>query len=138
VPVARLVFAALLLAMALGQALSLPVFVDAVESYRIGSAVAPPLAAALLASEAGAGLGLITGWPRVRVVAGWVGLAVAVAWAALAVQAFVRTLAIPNCGCFGRYFAQRLGWWILVQDGYFVLLALLALRSARREGQPRA
>ena len=133
-PIARLVFAILLLAMAAGQMLSLPVFVRAIETYRVaGPAASALLSAALIVSEAASGVGLITRWRRARVGAAWMGLGVAMAWAALAIQAFVRSLVIPNCGCFGRYLAQRLSSWVLVQDGYFILLASLALRSARRD-----
>lgn len=133
-PLARVAFAVLLLSMAVGQMLSVGAFVSAVESYRLGGREAAVLVAtALIASEAAAGVGLLTPRPRVRIVAAWLGLGVAGVWAALAVQAFVRALAIPNCGCFGRYLAQRLSWWVLVQDGSFILLALLALRSARQD-----
>ncbi|MGH2689829.1 MAG: MauE/DoxX family redox-associated membrane protein [Actinomycetota bacterium] len=133
-PIARLALALLLLSMAVGQTVSVGAFVDALESYRLGGREAGVVAAAaFIASEAAAGVGLLMPWPRLRVWAARVGLGVAGVWAALAAQAFVRTLAIPNCGCFGRYLGQRLSWWVLVQDAYFVLLAVLALRSARRD-----
>lgn len=97
VPLARLVFAGLLLAVALGQALSVPSFVQAVESYRVaGPAGSSFFAFVLLTSEGAAGSGLLTPWPGVRIVAGWLGLGAASVWAGLAVQAFVRTLPIPN------------------------------------------
>jgi hypothetical protein len=49
------------LAMAVGQALSLPMFVSAVESHRMeGPAAARPMVSAL-ASEVAAGVGVITG-----------------------------------------------------------------------------
>lgn len=138
-PVARWVFAGLLLSMALGQSLSLPESVDAIGSYRVtGEAGSSLLAWFLLLLQALAGAGLLWSSPRLRPVAGWVGLTVALAWSALAVQAFARGLSIPNCGCFGRFLAQELSWWVLVQDAYFVVLALLALRSARRGRIPKS
>lgn len=138
-PIARWVFAALLLSMALGQSLSLPEFVNAVGSYRVaGEAGSSVLAWVLLLLQALAGAGLLWGSPRLRPGAGWAGLAVALAWSALAVQAFARGLSISNCGCFGRFLAQELSWWVLLQDAYFVVLALLALRSARRDRLPQS
>lgn len=96
-PIARWVFAALLLSMALGQSLSLPEFVNAISSYRVaGEAGSSVLAWVLLLLQALAGAGLLWGSPRLRPVAGWAGLAVALAWSALAVQAFARGLSIPN------------------------------------------
>lgn len=138
-PIARWVFAVLLLSMALGQSLSLPEFVNAVGSYRVaGEAGSSVLAWVLLLLQALAGAGLLWGSPRLRPVAGWAGLAVALAWSALAVQAFARGISIPNCGCFGRFLAQELSWWVLLQDAYFVVLAVLALRSARRDRIPQS
>lgn len=123
--------------MALGQALSLPEFTAAVASYRVAAETGSGMLAwSLLLLQVLAGAGLLSGWPRIRPVAGWAGLAVALLWSALAVQAFARGLSVPNCGCFGRYLAQELSWWVLVQDGYFVLLALIALRSAYRDRTP--
>ncbi|MGQ0678671.1 MAG: MauE/DoxX family redox-associated membrane protein [Actinomycetota bacterium] len=133
-PIARLLFAALVLAMAAGQAFSYQVFVAAVGSYRLPLVPAPVTAAVLFAGGLLAGAGLLMRRPSVRWPAGRLGLGVAVLWAALGVQAFARGLDIPNCGCFGRYLAQELSWRVLLQDGYFVLLAFLAYRSARSEG----
>lgn len=138
-PIARWVFAALLLSMVLGQSLSLPEFVNAIGSYRVaGEAGSGVLAWVLLLLQAIAGAGLLWGSPRLRPVAGWAGLVAALAWSALAVQAFARGLSIPNCGCFGRFLAQELSWWVLLQDAYFVVLALLALRSARCDRLPQS
>lgn len=134
-PIARLLFGFLVLGMAVGQLLSFSSFLDAIESYQVaGETVSRTMAVALVGGELFAGIGLLTGLPNLRKLAGWVGLGVAVGWAALAVQAFVRGLEVANCGCFGRYFAQRLSWIVLVQDAYFVILAYLAMRSALRDG----
>lgn len=135
-PIARLLFAVLLLAMAAGQSLSFGEFEAAIDSYRTG---APPrvLAMVLLAGEVAAGVGLLAPRRYLRPASGWIGLAVAALWAALAVQAFARGLAIPNCGCFGRFLTQRLSWLVLLQDAYFVALSWLALRSARNDSPSR-
>ncbi len=136
-PIARALFALLLIGMAIGQLLSFSAFVEAISSYQIaGETLSRAVAAVMVAGEIFAGAGLLTGWPRLRLIAGAVGFGVAVTWAALAVQAFVRGLEVANCGCFGRYFAQRLSWWVLLQDVYFVVLAYLATRSAFRDRFP--
>ena len=61
--------------------------------------------------------------------AGLTGVLVAVVWATLAAQAFARGLVVENCGCFAAYFTQELRWWVLLEDGYMLLLALLAASS---------
>lgn len=133
-PIARVLFALLLIGMAIGQLLSYSAFVEAIASYRVaGETLSRAVAAVLVVGEIFAGAGLLTGWPRLRLFAGAVGFGVAATWAALAVQAFLRGLAVANCGCFGRYLAQRLSWWVLLQDVYFVILAYLAGRSAFRD-----
>ena len=56
-------------------------------------------------------------------VAPGVAVAVAVGWTILGTQAFVRGLAVDNCGCFGVHLAQPLRWWVLLEDAEFVALA---------------
>lgn len=130
-PIARLLFSLLVLSMALGQSLTFSAFVAAIESYQVAApGVSRGIGLALILGETFAGIGLLAGSQKLRSVAGWAGLTVAAVWAGLAVQAFLSGLEIENCGCFGRYFAQRLSWLVLLQDVYFVGLAYLALRSA--------
>lgn len=133
-PIARLLFALLVLAMAIGQLLSFSAFVEAIAGYQLaGETLSRIMSLALVAGELFAGIGLLTGGPRFRHLAGSVGFGVAVTWSALAVQAFLRGLDVANCGCFGRYLAQRLSWFVLLQDAYFLILAYLAKRSACRD-----
>jgi hypothetical protein len=118
--------------MAVGQLASLSAFEAALESYDILGGVVPVAALALPTLELAAAIGLLAA-PRatdglVRIAA-LLGLLVALSWAGLAGQAFARGLAVENCGCFGAYFAQELRWWVLLEDVYFVALALLAARS---------
>ncbi|WP_345019849.1 hypothetical protein [Streptomyces shaanxiensis] len=47
---------------------------------------------------------------------------------------FVRGLAVANCGCFGNYLPQRLGWFVLVQDTLALLYAAVLPRCTRRSG----
>lgn len=128
----RYYLAALLLAMAGGQLLSLPEFAGIIESYELGpSGFAWPLALAIVGAELAGGAGLLG--PRSWQVPGsTITLAVAIAWTVLAVQAFVRGLEVTNCGCFGAYFGQELRWYVLLQDALFVASAgWLRIRIAR-------
>lgn len=132
--VARRILAGLLVAMAAGQAVSFPTFVDALETYEFApDALVPAVAVALVGAEALAGFGL---WRRHTTAAAALAVAVTIVWSILAVQAFARGLVVPNCGCFGRYLRQELRWWVLVEDAEFFLLALWVSWSARRGGHP--
>lgn len=141
--VGRWALGLLLLAMAAGQLADPVGFRDIVASYRLGgTAAAAVIAGLLVAGEVAAGAGLLAGGPGRRRKAASIALAVAAAWTALGVQAFVRGIAMDNCGCFGVYAGQPLRWWVLVEDIEFVALAVWvrrrsglggALRSRRRE-----
>ena len=125
---ARWALGPLLLAMALGQLVDLPGFVEILRSYRFGpSAAAVLLALLLIAGELVAGVGLVR--PRPSRGSASVGVAVTFAWTLLGLQAFARGIALESCGCFGTFFAQPLRWWILVEDAEFVLLALFVNRA---------
>ncbi len=121
----RLGLGALLAAMAVGQASDFGGFVDIVASHRVGGDGAAVVVALLLVSgEAVAAAGLLARSPRARRRGATATVAVAVAWSLLASQAFGRGLALPNCGCFGVHAAQRLRWWVLVEDVEFVAWAV--------------
>jgi hypothetical protein len=127
------IFALLLLAMASGQLADLEGFKRILATYRVLAGAEGFVAVAVPVTEALTGALLLL---RHRVpggaarTAGAAGVAVAVFWSALAAQAFVRGLPIDNCGCFGVHLGQQLRWWVLLQDVYFVALALLAARAA--------
>ena len=146
-PLAALAYGLLLAAMAVGQLASLGAFERALESYDLLGGLVPALTLTLPALELLAAAGLLAASradPRLVRVAAVLGVLIALVWAALAGQAFARGLAVENCGCFGAYFAQELRWWVLLEDVYFVALALLAARSvgaltlapARQPAQP--
>lgn len=128
---ARRSLAALLVAMAAGQLSDLGGFVDVLAAYEAlpGPAVAPA-ALAVVVAELVAGVGLLAGgWWR-----GWaarVAVTVSAAWAALGAQAFVRGLALENCGCFGVHLPQSLWWGVLVQDAAFVATAVWVAGATR-------
>ena len=131
-PLAALLYGLLLAGMAAGQLASLESFEDALASYELLGGLLPAAVIGLPALEALAALALLGSRllpPRAARTAGALGVAVAVAWSVLAAQAFARGLAVENCGCFGAYLSQELRWWVLLEDAYQLLLALLAWRS---------
>ncbi len=126
---ARTVLAGLLGAMALGQASDLKGFEAALAGYRVvpGAALGPT-ARLLVGAEALAAVALVRRWRGGEVLA----VPVAVAWSTAGVEAFLRGLALRNCGCFGSHLAQPLRWWVLVEDAEFLALAGWVLVQARR------
>lgn len=120
-PLAVLAYGLLLAAMATGQLASVDAFRAALEGYRLFGPAAPAVAVIVPLSELAVAAGFA--FPSTRRAAGALGLVVAGFWATVAAQAFARGLALDNCGCFGAYLAQELRWWVLLEDGEFVLLA---------------
>jgi hypothetical protein len=130
--IAILIFAPLLLAMALLQLASFDRFEGSLAGYRVFGGAAWAVAAAVVAVEALAGFGLLFRRrlaPAPAQAAAVGGLLVAVFWSALAMQAFARGLSLENCGCFGAYLVQELRWWILLEDVEFLILAAFSARA---------
>ncbi|MFD4586889.1 MauE/DoxX family redox-associated membrane protein [Streptomyces sp. NPDC058434] len=88
------------------------------------------LAVALIAGELVCGIWFLARPPSKALAPVWVYTAVSVVWTVLAVQGYARGLAVANCGCFGIYLTQRLGWFVLLQDALTLLYAALLFRSA--------
>jgi hypothetical protein len=131
--VLRIVLGALYVAMAAGQLASWPAMPGILGAY---DAVPPAglawLAAVLIGAELLGG-GWLLARPRSPALAPvWVFAAVASAWTVLGVQAYLRGLAVDNCGCFGSYLSQRLTWFTLAQDGLLLIYAGVLLRAAHR------
>lgn len=134
--VLRIVLGAVFLAMAVGQLASFGEMSAILAAYRlVDGGVATALAVALIGGELVAGAWFLAR-PRSRALTPvWVFTAVSVVWAALAVQAYARGLTVANCGCFGLYLTQSLGWFVLVQDTLLLGYAAVLLRGARRTGR---
>jgi hypothetical protein len=118
--------------MAAGQLASIDEFGTALESYDLLGPLTPAAQFGLPVVEILVAVGLLVSRvlpPFASRSAGLAGVLVALMWATLAVQAFARGLVVENCGCFGAYFAQRLRWWVLLEDAYLLLLAFLAAWS---------
>jgi hypothetical protein len=130
---ARWLLGALLALMATGQLADPAGFVDILATYRFGGrAVAVPVAIVLIGGELTAAIGLLAGSGTWRRRSSSVAVVVAVAWTVLGVQAFVRGLALDNCGCFGVYAGQSLRWWVLIEDAEFVAGAVWVHHGIRR------
>lgn len=69
---------------------------------------------------------------RLALAAAVVALVLQLAYATLSTQAYARGLAVDNCTCFGVYLAQRLSWFVLVQDAYMIVFAALQLPKIAR------
>ncbi|MFC9464896.1 MauE/DoxX family redox-associated membrane protein [Streptomyces coelicoflavus] len=130
--VLRLVLGGVYTAMAAGQLASLTDMPAILGAYGlVHGAAAAVLAAALIAGELTCGVWFLTR-PRSRADAPvWIYTAVSVVWSVLAVQAYTRGLVVANCGCFGTHLAQRLSWFVLLQDALLLVYAAVLLRSAR-------
>lgn len=125
--IARISVAVLFLAMATGQIASVDAFVAAIDTYRLVGAAGAVLAVIVVVAEVTAGTLLVIG--SRRTLGATLAVAVAAFWALMATQAFVRGLAVPNCGCFGAYLSQELRWWVLAEDAYLVALTVWVRRQ---------
>jgi hypothetical protein len=134
----RIALGALYAAMAAFQVASWPAMPDILGAYdAVPPGALPWLAAALIGAELVAG-GWLLARPRSAGLApAWLFAAVAAAWTALGVQAYLRGLAVDNCGCFGSYLTQRLTWFTLAQDGLLLIYAGLLLRAAHHARRAR-
>jgi pyruvate/2-oxoglutarate dehydrogenase complex dihydrolipoamide dehydrogenase (E3) component len=57
-------------------------------------------------------------------------LGVSVAYAVLDLQGYARGLSVDNCTCFGVYLAQRLSWFVLLQEAYVIWMMQSLARKA--------
>ncbi|MCX4581535.1 MauE/DoxX family redox-associated membrane protein [Streptomyces sp. NBC_01481] len=131
--VLRIALGAVYTAMAIGQLASLGHMPAILSAYGlVTEAAATALAVALITGELVCGVWFLAR-PRSKALPPvWAFTAVSVVWSLLAVQAYARGLAVANCGCFGIYLAQRLSWFVLLQDSLTLLYAGLMLRAARQ------
>ncbi|GAA4656952.1 hypothetical protein GCM10023347_03910 [Streptomyces chumphonensis] len=133
--VLRLVLGTVFTAMAVGQLASFGAMPEILAAYEVvegGAATA--LAVTLIAGELLCGLWFLLRPRSSARTPVWVYTGVSLLWAGLAVQGFLRGLTVENCGCFGTYLTQSLGWPVLVQDGLLLVYAGVLLRGVRRQG----
>ena len=123
--------ALVLLATGVGKALDVAGFAAVVAAYGVlPQGLLLPAAAALAGAELALSAWLASGVRLRR--AGWAAAAMHAGYAGWAGLALWRGLDIPNCGCFGVFFARPLTAGTLVEDGALVLVSLLVVKGARR------
>jgi uncharacterized membrane protein YphA (DoxX/SURF4 family) len=139
----RVFFVILLFASSIGKLLDMPGFYEVVATYKVfPSGVIPWTSWLLVTFELGLAAWLLLGG-RTRFTArlDLAGLAlIALHWVYFdwITIALVRNLEIPNCGCFGVFFARPLTVVTLVEDGLLLALAFMfwwGMRKQRHEIQ---
>ena len=128
----RFGIAAVLLATAVGKLLSLPGFARALGTYRaLPEASLFPVAAAVSTAELLLAAWLVSG-RRLRAAA-FASAAMHLGYALGAAATLARGVVVPNCGCFGVFFARPLSYSTVLEDtGLFA--ASLMLASISGEG----
>lgn len=121
-PALRGCFVLLLAASGIGKLADMAGFYQIVASYQVfPTALIPFVAWKLVALEIGLAIWLVSG--RFMTLAALSLIALHVAYFVWLTVALLRGLAIPNCGCFGVYFARPLTPLTLVEDLLLLLLA---------------
>lgn len=128
----RLFIAVVLLTTGLGKALDIPGFVEVLITYQaLADWMLYPVALGMTATEL-----IISFWLFSGRLVFWAALAslglhvVSTLWTAVT---FLRGLDIPNCGCFGVFFARPLDGWTIVEDLVMVAFSRLLIVSSRMD-----
>ncbi len=130
----RLFFLALMLASAVGKLFDMPGFYQVVASYELlPDGLVVPAAWALTLTELAVGLGLMVPFLWVRVASALpllhlfylMGLA----------SAYMRGLALQNCGCFGVYWPRPLTEYSLLEDLILLAWAVVFYSLSARDAQ---
>lgn len=121
--VIRAFFILLLAASAIGKLADMPGFVGVVASYQsLPEWLLVPSAWALTLTELALSLWLLSGWQLKIAATGVIGLHLMyLLWLLMALY---RGLDLPNCGCFGVYFARPLRWFTPLEDTALLGLAV--------------
>lgn len=124
----RWFFVLLLAASAIGKLADMPGFYAVIKSYALlPEAVIPVSAWALAIFELVLAIWLAAG-KRMHVVA-FIVIALHFVYLIWLMIALARGLDIPNCGCFGIYWARPLSWSTPVEDLILLALATVMWRS---------
>jgi hypothetical protein len=126
----RAAFAALLLVTGGAKLLDLRGFAQVVGTYQVlPDALLMPAGTGLALAEVALGLWIASGLRAIA--AAWATILLHLGYLAWLLLALVRGLAVPNCGCFGVYWARRLTPWTPLEDVVLLALALLLYRSVK-------
>ncbi len=121
---------------ALGKSLDFPGFVDVLETYQAFSpSILWPLATIITIGEFTLGIWILSGyWLRMSAL---VGAAMNTGYAGWMTISLMRGLDLPNCGCFGVFFAQPLTWRSPIEDLVLVALCGLLAKLANTATTPQ-
>lgn len=128
----RLALGLLIFFMGFGKALDESGFAAVVATYRLGLPQLLMQAAAygVTAVELLLGAWLVSGRAPQR--AARAALLLNLGYAALLTVSLLRGLEIPNCGCFGVFFAQPLRWHSPLEDLLLIAVSAVLIRRAGR------
>ena len=129
----RFGIAAVLLATAVGKLLSLGGFAQVLATYRaLPEWSLFPVAAAVSVAELLLAAWLLSGW-RLRAAA-LVSAGMHLAYALWAGATLGRGVDVPNCGCFGVFFARPLTYSTVLEDAGLVAASLTLASISREKG----
>lgn len=128
----RLFIAVVLLTTGLGKALDIPGFVEVLITYQaLADWMLYPVALGTTATELITSFWLFSG--RLVFWAALASLGLHVVFTLWTAVTFLRGLDIPNCGCFGVFFARPLDGWTIVEDLVMVAFSGLLIVSSRMD-----
>ena len=128
----RLFIAVVLLTTGLGKALDIPGFVEVLITYQaLADWMLYPVALGMTATELIISFWLFSG--RLVFWAALASLGLHVVFTLWTAVTFLRGLGIPNCGCFGVFFARPLDGWTIVEDLVMVAFSGLLIVSSRMD-----
>ena len=126
----RFFIAVILLTTGLGKALDIPGFVEVLITYQaFADWMLYPVALGMIAAELILSFWLFSG--RIIFWAAFSSLGLHTVFTLGASVTVMRGLDIPNCGCFGVFFARPLDGWTIVEDLVMVAFSGLLMVSAR-------
>lgn len=127
----RIFIATILLTTGVGKALDIPGFVEVLITYQaFANWMLYPVALGMIATELILSLWLFSG--RTIYWAAYASLGLHAIFTLWATVSILRGLDIPNCGCFGVFFARPLDGWTILEDLVMVALSGLLLVFARK------
>ena len=128
----RLFIAVVLLTTGLGKALDIPGFVEVLITYQaLADWMLYPVALGMTTTELIISFWLFSG--RLVFWAALASLGLHVVFTLWTAVTFLRGLDIPNCGCFGVFFARPLDGWTIVEDLVMVVFSGLLIVSTRMD-----
>ncbi len=126
----RFFIAAILLTTGLGKALDIHGFVEILITYQaFADWMLYPVALGMIAAELILSFWLFSG--RIIFWAAFSSLGLHTVFTLWASVTVMRGLDIPNCGCFGVFFARPLDGWTILEDLVMVAFSGLLMVSAR-------